>query len=168
MDKLTISGITDLRAYGINFLTGEACSLGIRALCDLTPAGRDLVCELLGLPTVEFGEAVNGRDNQCYKMMLPYSLVNDLATVILFKQPDVVEVWLLPYCVRGVTNKELDHLEEVWSRPEDDDPQMWTQRVYEILKVKGVRRPPTQQQQPHIGINNVHHWSGSVHGNGGQ
>ncbi len=33
----------DLRAYGINYLTGEACAVGKRLLCDVNERGRAVV-----------------------------------------------------------------------------------------------------------------------------
>ena len=38
----------DLRRYGINTLTGEACPYSMRVLCDLTEQGRHIVLDMLG------------------------------------------------------------------------------------------------------------------------
>jgi hypothetical protein len=37
-----------LREYGINMLTGEACGISMRLLCDLTEEGYDLIVDFFG------------------------------------------------------------------------------------------------------------------------
>ena len=49
----SIAGIYDLQDYGFTPLTGEACSLGMRILVDMTEQGCELLCECYGLPRVE-------------------------------------------------------------------------------------------------------------------
>ena len=44
----TISNWDDLRPHGIIALTGEACGLGYRLLCDLTERGQRLIEKALG------------------------------------------------------------------------------------------------------------------------
>ena len=52
----------DFRKAGIEFLTGEACGLMLRVLCDVTEKGRLLFCKTFGLdPTTnKLGEPWNG------------------------------------------------------------------------------------------------------------
>lgn len=45
-----ISSLYDLQPYGIIPLTGEACGLGLRLLCDLTGSGQQLIRMAYGLP----------------------------------------------------------------------------------------------------------------------
>lgn len=45
---LHIDSTSDLQQFGINVLTGEACSYGLRLLCDLTEDGVNLVSAFLG------------------------------------------------------------------------------------------------------------------------
>ena len=47
---LTINGWRDLERYGIDALTGEACGLMYRLLCDLTAMGREIIRHWLGTP----------------------------------------------------------------------------------------------------------------------
>jgi hypothetical protein len=47
---INVNSLQDLRQFGVNTLTGEACRLGMRLLCDLSEQGEELVCEFLGLP----------------------------------------------------------------------------------------------------------------------
>ena len=46
----TVTCFNDLAAYGIEPLTGEACGLGYRILCDVTERGRNVVGKALGIP----------------------------------------------------------------------------------------------------------------------
>jgi hypothetical protein len=48
----TIARWDDLIPYGIDPLTGEACGLGYRILCDLTDQGRVILEKCLGAATV--------------------------------------------------------------------------------------------------------------------
>ena len=45
----TVSCWDEIRPWGIDALTGEACSLGYRLLCDLTARGRATVERCLGV-----------------------------------------------------------------------------------------------------------------------
>jgi hypothetical protein len=47
---INVTSLNDLQQLGINTLTGEACRLGMRLLCDLSEEGAELVIEFLGLP----------------------------------------------------------------------------------------------------------------------
>jgi hypothetical protein len=45
-----IACFNDLTPFGIEPLTGEACGLGYRLLCDVTEPGRRLLAKLFGTP----------------------------------------------------------------------------------------------------------------------
>ena len=45
----TVNCFNDLRPYGIEILTGEACGLGLRVLCDYTRRGKALIAKTYGL-----------------------------------------------------------------------------------------------------------------------
>ncbi len=67
----------DLRRYGINSLTGEACPYSQRVLCDLTPRGKKIVFDLLGIPpTIPLSE--NWNSGSSFSMMIPRSLLAQL------------------------------------------------------------------------------------------
>jgi hypothetical protein len=72
----TIGNLYDgLRPYGINPLTGEACPYSQRVLCDLTPRGKKIVFDLLGIPpTIPLSE--NWNSGSSFSMMLPRSLLS--------------------------------------------------------------------------------------------
>jgi hypothetical protein len=48
----TITSWDDLRPLGIDALTGEACGLGYRLLCDVTAKGKAIVEKCLGTPAL--------------------------------------------------------------------------------------------------------------------
>lgn len=86
----SISTVSDLREYGINTLTGEACAYSMRTLCDLSERGRDIIRDYLGLPyNSEFNPNYNGYVGD-YKavasVMLSNDLLKNLAIFILFRE----------------------------------------------------------------------------------
>lgn len=58
----TVSNWDALRDYGIIALTGEACSLGYRILCDLTAQGRNIVQRCLSV-TIQSENWNHGSDD---------------------------------------------------------------------------------------------------------
>jgi hypothetical protein len=56
---VVLAGLADLRRFGIDPLTGEACGLGYRILCDVTEAGRKVLARMLGIPDLKVAEAWN-------------------------------------------------------------------------------------------------------------
>lgn len=58
----TITCWNDLRPYGIDLLTGEACGLSYRFLCDVTERGRKILERWLSVPELHLSEAWNRGD----------------------------------------------------------------------------------------------------------
>lgn len=77
----------DLRPYGITFLTGESCGLGMRVLCDLTPHGKDLIEAFLG-STVQVTENSNWNSGGVGSVLLPHSILSELACFALIHAGD--------------------------------------------------------------------------------
>ena len=50
VESIQVSSWMDLQQFGIQYLTGEACTYSLRILCDLSEEGCLLVCDYLGLP----------------------------------------------------------------------------------------------------------------------
>ena len=84
---LTIRTWRDLEPYGIISLTGEACKLGIRMLCDLTNDGVNIIGRVFGL---RGGDclAENWNSTGVKSILLPYSIFNDLAACCLILGAD--------------------------------------------------------------------------------
>jgi hypothetical protein len=91
MDQKTIDSWSDLTAYGILPLSSEACGIGLRVLCDLTPRGRRIVENLLRMQTVDKSNW-NSRDGQTASVMLPHGLLTELAVWCLLHDFPIVAV----------------------------------------------------------------------------
>jgi len=81
----TIDSWHDLEQYGIISLTGEACGTGQRLLCDLTPAGVELIESFL-TTTIKIGNNWNRREGQVASIMMPRCLLNDLLIYALLRE----------------------------------------------------------------------------------
>jgi hypothetical protein len=78
----------DLRAYGIEFLTGEGCNLALRGSFDLTPQGCALVEEFLNI-SIPRGAARNQHEPDSGYVMLPLGIFAELAAFCLLHDPKV-------------------------------------------------------------------------------
>ena len=91
-----IRGARELEAYGIDVLTGEACGVGMRVLCDVTPAGEALLSGLLGGMELK-AAAWNGRDGAEKSIMLPRAWFPDIAAYALLAVDHCAIVLKSPY-----------------------------------------------------------------------
>lgn len=78
----TLRNWHDLSEFGIHCLTGEACGIGMRLLCDLTHGGAKLVREFLGLP-YDCPLMENWNSGAVASMMLSHGAFVDLAAFCL-------------------------------------------------------------------------------------
>lgn len=65
LEKLPMKRIRcwdDLRPFGVDLLTGEACGLSYRLLCDVTEKGRQTVAKALGLKQLPLPDNWNRGD----------------------------------------------------------------------------------------------------------
>lgn len=79
----------DLKQFGIEALTGEACVYSLRVLCDLSEAGRTHIAEFFG-GIAETGFNANwnsyaGSAPAVSSVMLPRGILSDLAQFLLFQ-----------------------------------------------------------------------------------
>lgn len=106
-----------LAEFGINALTGEADRTGQRILCDLTQPGKEVVCDLLGLPgNIQLTSCWNSGVGS---MMLPYNLFKDLAAWCLVMRCKCDEVF---YIVSMKENITLRPIGGVTGRDADETP----------------------------------------------
>lgn len=91
-NALHIRSWADLRQFGINALTGEACAYNLRLLCDVSEQGATHVAAFLGLPVgTKFNENWNtmvGDQPAIGSVMLPRSIMIDLAAFIARREID--------------------------------------------------------------------------------
>ena len=90
MEKsLQINGWYDLRAFGINMLTGEADRLNLRLLCDLTEQGAELLIDYFGLPSdVTLAEPANSAfegEKTVGSIMVARGSLHQIATFAAFR-----------------------------------------------------------------------------------
>ena len=86
----------DLEKFGVVLLTGEACGLGYRLLCDLTESGRRIVQKCLSLAHGFAGEAWNrGSEDDPHvgSIMLTTEMRVPLGVFALLES-GCTEVWL--------------------------------------------------------------------------
>ena len=91
----SIRCLNDLVPYGIEPLTGEACGLMYRVLCDVTETGCKIVAKTLGIPLLTLPPAWNrGSPNDPHvgSIMLAPELLTPLAVFALL-EGGCTEVW---------------------------------------------------------------------------
>ena len=87
MSNVHINGWNDLKQFGINPLTGEACKLSMRTLCDLSDKGVMLICDFLGLQPNGFNANWNSKvdnDPAVASIMLTRGIFDDLCKFAIF------------------------------------------------------------------------------------
>lgn len=92
-----------LESYGIDPLTGEACSLGHRILFDCTENGRKVLAKALGIPDLKLAEAWNrgsADDPHVGSIMLPHAMLTCVAVFALLESGHD-EVWQYEHGVVG-------------------------------------------------------------------
>lgn len=133
----------DLRQFGIVPLTGEACNMGKRLLCDVTEQGRLALCEIFGLPrNTRFQESWNSgdaADPHVGSIFLAYGMLEPIAAICLLRAGYRFAVCTDRDGVYGVSSHE---------------------------EVEGLRRGGFHDTycrvdgQPHEGLSNTHAFSG--------
>jgi hypothetical protein len=131
-----ISGPYDeLHRYGINPLTGEACPFSQRVLCDLTPRGKKIVFDLLGIPpTIPLSE--NWNSGSSFSITIPRSLLaHDLPIWCLIDGgcEDII------VSRDGICGREADDTDEDW----DNYYQLlvaWQKQPLRVRSISGPRQ----------------------------
>ena len=133
---------SDLRRFGIDCLTGEACGVGMRLLCDVDHRGLRILhaffgCKLELAPPANCSEGVMG------SIMLPSGLLRELAAFCMLHE-GALHVYVVDGSINPcMTEDEIALVDNCWS-PE------------EIVRV--YRRTGDARQ----GMSNVHQMSGRV------
>lgn len=143
----------DLKAIGINPLTGEADAFGMRLLCDLSEKGADLVRRFLGLESggserhfQRNWNSMVGDDPAVAAVMLTRNTINDLMRFHAFAVENADAYVEGPYQITALNR----------------DDEMY--EAYEKLAAEGtsrcarmfVRNPAKTSSQPRVGDRNVH------------
>jgi len=143
-------GYSQLKDYGINPLTGEACAFSMRILCDLSEKGIELLQDFYGLlpDTInhQFPRNMNsrvGEDKAIASCMISRGVFKDLYQFILFKE--CWELILDGTCeLTGMSKETYNEIKDAW--PKDTKV---------IINYKSAG-------QPSVGSRNVHAMTGRV------
>ena len=146
----TLTCWNDLREFGIDGLTGEACTYSLRLLCDVNHRGAEILCELFGLPpgtklAENWNSGSGNKSPSIGSVMLPYSLFIDVAAFCLF--------------VDGATTVLVDETGRIrgFYATEDDAEQLKECREFAGDQIKRVLTP---MGGPRAGSRMVHQMSG--------
>jgi len=142
--SLVIRGLRDLEAFGISPLTGEACALSQRILCDVSEEGRLLLAEYFGFPGLKLADNMNSQVAEqpaIGSVMLTRSSYSDLASFAFFRDGAHAIVRGQDNSIQGIYDKDL------------------VQRYAEI-NADITRNPIQCSQGPRVGTRNVHQMTG--------
>ena len=104
----TVSSWDHLRPYGIDLLTGEACSLMYRLLCDLTQSGKRIVEQCLSVQIQsENWNSGSSDDPHVACIMLTREMLVPLAVFALLEN-GCREVWVTDHAATGVEADDRD------------------------------------------------------------
>ncbi len=114
----TVSTWDHLREYGIDLLTGEACSLMYRILCDLTEKGKRVVERCLGVQIQsENWNHGSSDDPHVASIMLTHEMFTPLAVFALLES-GCREVWVTDRAAIGIeqtdTDEQVDCIKQVY------------------------------------------------------
>ena len=113
----TVSHWDGLREFGIDLLTGEACSLMYRLLCDLTQSGKRIVERCLSVQIQsENWNSGSKEDPHVASIMLTHEMLVPLAVFALLES-GCREVWVTDHTAIGVepddTDDEVERMKRV-------------------------------------------------------
>ena len=104
----TVSHWDGLREFGIDLLTGEACSLMYRLLCDLTQKGKRIVERCLSVQIQsENWNCGSDEDPHVASIMLTQEMIVPLAVFALLDS-GCREVWVTDRAAIGVESDDTD------------------------------------------------------------
>ena len=139
---ISFQSIQDLKQFGVYPLTGEACGLAIRSLCDLDEDGHRLINKFLNVDPHH--KAFN---NGVSSMMLPYSIMQDLwvfgAVNAGYKYVFIGD-WLHP---SRMIKKEYSDGDVIYVPPKG-----WTGKAFATNDEEIIKRIKVHQKERHFYI----------------
>jgi len=120
----TVRCWNDLLPFGIDPLTGEACGLSYRLLCDVTEKGRRIVQKCFGFPDLSLAAPWNqGTDKEPHtgSLMLSPEMIIPLGIFALLEY-GCREVWLFKDGgLVGIEATDRDDYVETWKQAHSSD-----------------------------------------------
>jgi uncharacterized protein YlzI (FlbEa/FlbD family) len=163
------------KEFGINVLTGEACALSMRLLCELQPETMEQYIGFLGLRVnIEQISKSEWNNRDSYAVFMTWEMIWQLMTFITASKNEYT-VEILPneeQCkISGVCGKKYlitGSKDEVKQRIEERKAiytfYTWDDEHNQNIEHKGLfdigRTYFTYGSQPHVGMSNVHAWTG--------
>jgi hypothetical protein len=132
-----------LHEFGIDCLTGEACAVGNRLLCDVTKRGKMILETMLGSELTlkeNWNSGASKYDPHIGSIMLPRQMFSAVAIWCLFSAgTEYAEVWAMTDgTVRGLTIGDLVL---------DDETGYWDRHADQIgCKYKNTNQPEYRNQ----------------------
>jgi hypothetical protein len=112
----TIARWSDLESFGIDPLTAEACSLGMRILCDLTAQGRRVIERCLGVEIrSENWNSGSKDDPHVASVMLVAEMLQPLAVFALLES-GCREVWITDRAAFGIEPEDTEEQVDMMKR----------------------------------------------------
>jgi len=151
MKRKKLNHLRDLREYGIIALTGEACGLSMRTLCDLTPAGLQNIRDFFSMK-IEHGNNWNHGDGQIASIMLPRGIEQELMAYFLLAEGYDIAL-VVNYRCRSYSSYFVEGMSrDEWCEMVDSAQERWPNghRIYQ------------KSPAPGTGLRNQHMMSGRV------
>lgn len=96
MSTVQFCNWTDFRRVGIDYLTGEACGLMLRGLCDVTARGKRLISKMLGVEfTSEPWNSGSKSDPHVANIMLHWDSLPTLGVFACLETAGIVECYVI-------------------------------------------------------------------------
>jgi len=112
----TIHRWSDLEIFGIDPLTAEACSLGLRLLCDLTQKGKSIVEKCLSVEIrSDNWNRGSDADPHVASVMLTAEMLQPLSVFALL-QSGCREVWITERAAFGVEPSDTEEQVDMMKR----------------------------------------------------
>jgi hypothetical protein len=120
-----VTSLQDLRPFGFNCLTGEACGIGLRLLFDVNEKGKEILCSFLGVSDITLLPDWNGGD-AIGSVMLARDAAFELAVWCMIGEYQ--EVWHNRSCgeIHGLEPDQIELAHATWGH--DKDGHDW--RIY--------------------------------------
>jgi hypothetical protein len=176
MENIIVDG-DSVKKIGIDILTGEACALSMRLLCELTPDMMQKYLNYTGIhvniDNVEKSYYNNKNKFSCY---LTWEIMEDLVIMELLENNEMV-VEIIPnnsmmknsgvcgqkHLMSGTKEEIKNHFKE-YENHVLYNKSVWNEKTGQYDITEGLytigRSYSVYQEQPHRGFSNIHAFSG--------
>jgi len=158
-----VKSYNDLRQFGFDYLTGEACNIMLRGLWDVTQKGKEIFCHAFGLPNnIAFAQPYNTgnpKDPSVGSVFISKESLHQIIVIAMF-HCGAKEVVKFGEEYHGFTANDL----------KDDAIGKYPEEYEKLAKLRKQSNPKfefhiwkEQGDQPHVGTSNTHAFTGITH-----